>query len=283
LHLPLPYGKGKNDDHTHDFVKANTAGEDAYFVTHQVVGVADGVGGWADVGVDSGEISRSLMAQAKSIAESGFVDPLQILSSAYENVVKSKKVKAGSTTAIIASLLPSEGESDSTEKADLKVANLGDSGLIVLRDGALIYRTHEQQLQFNTPYQLSILPPNYNPNMYITCKPEQADLYTFQVQKGDLVVVGTDGLFDNLFQEDIIAVVAEWSKQHGKNGLMEEEKRNDLAKMLVEAARNAARDNRRVSPFAQSARNMGFSYIGGKWDDVVVVVSFVLPVVQSKL
>lgn len=44
-----------------------TDGEDAFFVSvcKRAVGVADGVGGWADYGVDSGKFSRELMNEAR--------------------------------------------------------------------------------------------------------------------------------------------------------------------------------------------------------------------------
>ncbi|GLE06903.1 hypothetical protein PINS_up016572 [Pythium insidiosum] len=42
--------------------KRSTGGEDAWFVCSNTVGVADGVGGWARKGVDSGEYSRTLMS-----------------------------------------------------------------------------------------------------------------------------------------------------------------------------------------------------------------------------
>ena len=40
--------------------KEDTGGEDAFFITDHVCGVFDGVGGWADSGVDSGLFSRAL-------------------------------------------------------------------------------------------------------------------------------------------------------------------------------------------------------------------------------
>ncbi|MCI33790.1 putative protein phosphatase 2C 55-like, partial [Trifolium medium] len=43
--------------------KVATGGEDAHFICadEQVIGVADGVGGWANVGVDAGLFARELM------------------------------------------------------------------------------------------------------------------------------------------------------------------------------------------------------------------------------
>lgn len=48
--------------------KEAKGGEDAHFICEdeQVIGVADGVGGWADVGVDAGLYSRELMFNSVS-------------------------------------------------------------------------------------------------------------------------------------------------------------------------------------------------------------------------
>ena len=60
--------------------KVETGGEDAYFicVDEQAIGVADGVGGWADLGVDAGQYARELMSNsANAIREEpkGSIDP----------------------------------------------------------------------------------------------------------------------------------------------------------------------------------------------------------------
>lgn len=45
--------------------KQEKGGEDAYFIAEHCLGVADGVGGWAEIGVDPGLYSRQLMQFAK--------------------------------------------------------------------------------------------------------------------------------------------------------------------------------------------------------------------------
>ena len=40
----------------------------------------------------------------------------------------------------------------------LYTCNLGDSGFIVIRDGQIVHRSHEQTHYFNTPYQLAVAP-----------------------------------------------------------------------------------------------------------------------------
>lgn len=53
--------------------KQDKGGEDAYFACDRgmCIGVADGVGGWAEIGVDPGLYSRELMLFAKKAADNG--------------------------------------------------------------------------------------------------------------------------------------------------------------------------------------------------------------------
>ena len=87
-------------------------------------------------------------------------------------------------------------------------ANLGDSGCLVVRSGSIVHRTQMQQHFFNTPFQLAMLPahstssdddnPNANENNILSDAVHDCAEDRFQLQVGDLVMVATDGLFDNL-------------------------------------------------------------------------------------
>ena len=83
--------------------KEETGGEDAHFICEdeQAIGVADGVGGWADVGVDSGQFSRELMSYTVTAIQEepkGSIDPARVLEKAHS----STKAKGSSTACIIA-------------------------------------------------------------------------------------------------------------------------------------------------------------------------------------
>lgn len=83
--------------------KEETGGEDAHFicVDEQAIGVADGVGGWAEVGVDSGQFARELMSNSViAIQEEpkGCIDPARVLEKAHSV----SKAKGSSTACIIA-------------------------------------------------------------------------------------------------------------------------------------------------------------------------------------
>ncbi|RLN87999.1 hypothetical protein BBJ28_00017205 [Nothophytophthora sp. Chile5] len=121
-----------------------TCGEDSFFLTPDVVGVADGVGGWNDNGVDPGKISRSLMRNAslfvrQQAARDQSPTTLEVLTHGYNQAVLDDEVEAGSTTACIVRLKQSvEG------KPVLEYTNLGDSGFVVIRAGEIIFRSKFQ-------------------------------------------------------------------------------------------------------------------------------------------
>lgn len=77
----------------------------------------------------------------------------------------------------------------------LDVTSLGDCKLIVLRDGKIVFETIPKWHAFNMPQQLGGESPDH---------PRQADAHFLGVQKGDVVVLGSDGLFDNIALERIV-------------------------------------------------------------------------------
>ncbi|MBA0808086.1 hypothetical protein Gohar_023849, partial [Gossypium harknessii] len=83
--------------------KEDTGGEDAHFICadEQAIGVADGVGGWADLGIDSGQFSRELMSKSVSAIQEepkGSINPARVLEKAHSSI----KAKGSSTACVIA-------------------------------------------------------------------------------------------------------------------------------------------------------------------------------------
>ncbi|KAL3630315.1 hypothetical protein CASFOL_023299 [Castilleja foliolosa] len=229
--------------------KETTGGEDAHFICadEQVIGVADGVGGWADVGINAGDYARELMSfSVKAIREvpDGDVDPMRVLEKAH-----AATRAMGSSTACIVAL----------KNQDLHAINLGDSGFIVIRDGCLLFESPVQQHGFNYTYQLA----RGNEGDL----PGSGQVFKIPVVPGDIVVAGSDGLFDNLYNNEITAIVADAVKQ----GLSPDA----TAKKIADSARARALDRKCRSPFAAAALEAGYAFYGGKLDDLTVVVSFV--------
>eukprot|EP00796_Vickermania_ingenoplastis_P009262 gene9262-6513_t len=187
-------------------------GEDSFFVArhHKALGVADGVGGWRSHGVDPSEFSNALMQHAKAYTDKHYpdqhsLDPQAIMQHAHEKVIREGKVQAGSSTACIATLKQLQDGSHA-----LNVANLGDSGLIVVRDGQQVFRAEELTHAFNTPYQLAVVPRRFSRSLSDSAS--DAARHVVPVQEGDVVVLGTDGLFDNRFASQV-AAEAQWVAQ----------------------------------------------------------------------
>lgn len=84
---------------------------------------------------------------------------------------------------------------------------------------------------------------------------------------GDVVVAGTDGLFDNLYNDEVAEVVLKAVRA----GLEPQV----TAQKIAALARQRALDPSRPTPFSTAAQEAGFRYYGGKLDDITVVVSYI--------
>ncbi|XP_059284161.1 probable protein phosphatase 2C 55 [Lycium ferocissimum] len=229
--------------------KAKTGGEDAHFICTltQAIGVADGVGGWADLGIDAGLYARELMSHSLAAIQEepkGSIDLIRALEKAY---VRTKA--KGSSTACIVSLVD----------GGLYAVNLGDSGFMLVRNGCAAFKSPAQQHGFNFPYQLDCNNAGDSPS--------SAMVFKVTAAPGDVLIVGTDGLFDNLFDDDISGVVIQ-AMESSLGPQM-------TAQRIAELAQQRAMDQTRSSPFSDGAREAGFEYNGGKLDDITVVVSYI--------
>ncbi|XP_072325228.1 protein phosphatase PTC7 homolog isoform X2 [Scyliorhinus torazame] len=225
-------------------------------------GVADGVGGWWDYGVDPSQFSTTLMQTCERLVQEGlFVpsNPVGILTASYNEMLQNKAPLLGSSTACLVIL--------DRQKRCLYTANLGDSGFLIVRDGKIIHRSDEQQHYFNTPFQLAIAPPEARDSI-LNDSPETAEGSTFNVEVGDIILTATDGLFDNMPDYMILQQLRQLkdsSYQSLKN----------TVKSIAKQAQQLAYDPNYMSPFAQHACENGLNVQGGKPDDITVLLSVV--------
>ncbi|KDN44724.1 hypothetical protein K437DRAFT_129323 [Tilletiaria anomala UBC 951] len=335
-----------------------------------VIGVADGVGGWTENGVDPSLFSQALMyhvtqqaAKFRACPERLSNDeldpskgpapdpshhpglPQALLSHAYDAVQKEPLVIAGSATACVITLDSSKGV--------LRSANLGDSGFIILRQGwnATVsganpggkdtLRTIRDEMQphvvqpktsrsaprpqedvyfastplqygFNTPYQLAKLPASMTQEGSIANTPRDAALWDCKLRDGDIVLAGTDGLWDNVHTAEIVQLMRFIREKHhsawnarrnsstlsaspkgaaasstmrhldptnvdattSSDPLAEERSFVQLfAHNLVEYCKMCQFSQTKRSPFEREAERYGIHYPGGKVDDVAIVVA----------
>ncbi|CAM0945141.1 unnamed protein product [Alopecurus aequalis] len=229
--------------------------EDAHFGHDEagVLGVADGVGGYRDRGVDAAAFSRGLMTCAfmhvLAIEPGNPVCPYTLLERAYDETVAS--AASGGSTAVILSLAGTA----------LKWAYIGDSAFAVLRGGKIVHRSRAQQSYFNRPFQLSA---RGNGNSLT-----KADVGEMPVRDGDVVVVGTDGLFDNVFDAELERVV--------RMGTAQGYSPKNMADVVAGIAYEMSRSQTKDSPFSTESQKQaaGDHFHGGKPDDITVVVAFI--------
>lgn len=245
-------------------------GEDAFFL-HQnkklntfSFGVADGVGGWSEIGVDPSEFAWQLMNNCKEESEKDVVVPKQILKNAFEKIHKEKQVVAGSSTACLATITLSD-------PPNLYLANLGDSGLLIVREQKVFYKTNEQQHFFNCPFQLSIVPEQMKKRGNIADLPDKAFETKIELKEGDIVLVGTDGLFDNLSEQKICTLMND-----SPDNLKE------MSKLILNEAEKCARGSE-DTPFSLNAKKNGYRFGGGKVDDITIVICKIEAQLNSKL
>ncbi|SMN18431.1 similar to Saccharomyces cerevisiae YHR076W PTC7 Type 2C protein phosphatase (PP2C) [Maudiozyma saulgeensis] len=248
-------------------------GEDNFFIQANSVsdlyaGVADGVGGWAEHGYDSSAISRELcktMAEISSTLNPTKIQltPKEIIDEAYKKIKNDKVVQVGGTTAV-ATHFDANGT--------LTVANLGDSWCGVFRNEKLTYQTKFQTVGFNAPYQLAIIPNAMlkeaaaRGGSYIQNIPSDADEYSFQLQKDDVVIIATDGVTDNIATDDMEIFLKDKKVETNTN-------LQQVANAFVKDVVKLSKDPNFPSVFAQEISKLyGKEYRGGKEDDITVVM-----------
>ncbi|XMA17825.1 hypothetical protein WAI453_010616 [Rhynchosporium graminicola] len=289
------------------------SGQDAFFVSRVgessdvALGVADGVGGWVDSGVDPADFAHGIcdyMAHAAYTHKAEEWNPplgaQSLMQRGYDDIRRDDSVKAGGSTACVA-VAKGDGK--------LEVANLGDSGFVQLRLNAIHDYSDPQTHAFNTPYQLSIVPEKvlaqaaFFGGEQLRDMPADANISQHELRHGDVLVIASDGVWDNLSSQDILRIVSKvmlgakaW--QHTDGGVGVGKNLSDftvsnngkgpaqnipslqsfLAVAITSQAKSASMNNRVDGPFAREVQRYypHENWSGGKVDDICVVVAVVV-------
>lgn len=143
-----PYNKG-------NLCTPLDCGEDSYWISETydkeiVLGVADGVSSWCDIGINPALFAQTLMQNVSEIAEtsSNQVDHRSLLCAAYTKLVENSRIDDkkpkpyGSSTANIMMINKLTGK--------LRFANLGDSVFMILCPGIQFIELNINQYLNNT-------------------------------------------------------------------------------------------------------------------------------------
>ena len=221
-------------------------GEDNYLVLPNFICALDGVGGWIRRLIDSGDMTKELI----KIIERGY-RPGSSLHEFFDDCIK-KVTQGGSTTCVMAELPET---SETKGRNVLKTLNLGDSGYMIVRNHEIIFRSESQQHYFDCPYQAGI--------QYTL--PTDAKSESHEVLENDLILMATDGVWDNLFPEDILVCVK--SSENLQN----------VSNCISNLAEVKSYDPKYESPWYLEAKSKNEKnlekLIGGKQDDITVIIS----------
>ncbi|KAI1142801.1 protein serine/threonine phosphatase 2C [Hypoxylon sp. FL0543] len=286
--------------------KRPASGQDAFFIsrvgdTNAVAfGIADGVGGWEDSGVDPADFSHGFcdyMAAAayehKQNTGELTLTARSLMQRGYDDVCKDGSIHAGGSTASVAI---------ASEDGKLEVANLGDSGFVHLRLNAVHSYSEPQTHAFNTPYQLSIVPASMLARAaafggaQLCDYPKDADVTQHTLKHGDILIFASDGVWDNLFNQDVLRIASQlmvglgaWKTSDGgilvADNLKPYTQASDsaqrpltlqsaLAVEIAGAAKLASTNQRLDGPFAKEVQKYypQENWRGGKVDDICVIV-----------
>lgn len=264
-------------------------GEDASLQLTRALGVFDGVGSWNDDGIDPGKYTKKL----SSLIEAHLYDNEHAsISDAVQHAVFSNKLQ-GSSTICAAEV----------HGRKLRGLNVGDSALVVMREGREVFATRDQQHEFNYPYQVG-----YKEHGDLA----HAQEFSFDLIEGDVVLLASDGLWDNVYRKDIAHIVRqhvthpgdvpsliefEKEAQRQCNGVLREKSiRKDLSSTYKEVGKiikkialhlgtvayGASQKNNGKTPFAAKARQVGEKWSGGKADDITIVIGMAVSAKDEK-
>lgn len=229
--------------------KKETGSEDGYLIAQDSDAffycVADGVGGWTQSGVNVREFTNQFLNQCSEGFLQGHRNPEMVVEYALNHTMK-----PGSVTVACGIV-----EADKEGTINMKGYQIGDSGFLVIRQNKIYLETEEQQHAFNHPFQIG----RTKTGSFHGDNPKDGLFYRIPLQKGDVVVFGTDGLLDNMTSEEILDAIVEGCD----------------AKQLANRAYLSSLDTEGVKPFYERAYKANVTdrlIRGGKQDDIGIIV-----------
>lgn len=148
----------------------------------------------------------------------------------------------------------------------LKSSYIGDSRYLIIRNHKLLFEAKEQLHSFNFPYQLT------KPHSKCKTTWKHSINHSHDIKNLDIIVVGSDGLFDNIFVNDILGIIKSIGEFDGRYLENKEEVANYLSNLAILNGKNT----RCVSPFSVNAKKYKKLWRGGKLDDTTTIIAQVV-------
>jgi hypothetical protein len=272
-------------------VKQGRTDADATLVSPLMLGVADGVSQIEDFGIDPSELPHELLNACHEIALEQlcpdtastfdpYVGPIPMMRRAFDATES-----LGSTTVLL-------GIMDNSTKIHGKlhpmiaILSIGDCELLILRrtEGRhspleLIFHTEMQRIDGNAQAPLQVarvddrVDPNFEESITHDVIYRGSSVHCMSAYEGDIIISGSDGVFDNLFLDEVIDIANQFLppvRRDGKFCQTEPSVLEHIARTIVaECHRKTERGHNgepRDSPIG----------LGGKVDDTCCVVGEVV-------
>ena len=105
--------------------------------------------------------------------------------------------------------------------------------------------------------------------------PEHADEYQEELFDGDVIVTGTDGVFDNLFAYEVFQCVRYFKEKHLR--LTTKEQAEELAEIIVKEALKKVKDKKQKTPYSRKYKKT----YNSTWEVKINYILFVDRVVKK--
>ena len=126
-----------------------------------------------------------------------------------------------------------------------------------------MFRSESQSLKFDHPFQCGTDPK----------LPYDAFDTEHEVQDNDIFILASDGVLDNLYDEDIANCILPASKHSMYDPVFSDEHLQATSACISHASLELSYDKLYVSPFEKEAAKHGVKRPGGKPDDIVSIVA----------
>mmetsp|Transcript_41594 Transcript_41594/g.93385 ORF Transcript_41594/g.93385 Transcript_41594/m.93385 type:complete len:434 (-) Transcript_41594:130-1431(-) len=265
---------------------------DATLVSPMLSAVADGVSQIEEFGIDASELPNQILNAVEELAvaqltpdevsrpSTAYRGPIALMREAYEATDA-----MGSTTVLLA-VMDNSSKIHGKIHPMIAVLSIGDCELLVLRrthgrSSPLepIFHTEMQRIDGHAQSPLQVarvdetVDPEFTEDIAIEVIERGSAVHCVSAYEGDIVVMGSDGVFDNLFVDEIVKIVSDMLPKPGFGSKFEPADRHLLGRIA-----------RRVVEESHAKTSVGpFGYMpdapigkGGKVDDTSCVVAEVV-------
>lgn len=260
---------------------------DATLTSPMLLGVCDGVSQLEEFNMDPSLLPQELLRTCEELAmmqlmpdmnvspQDAYRGPISLLKEAYEETES-----YGSTTVLLAALDNSTRIHGKLHPM-IAVLSIGDCELLMLRRTSgrqaeleAVFHTEMQRIDYNvqTPLQLARvderIDTDFDESIALEVIEKGSAVHCVSAYEGDILILGSDGVFDNLFLDEIVEIC---------NEILRPSKTGDFVPMPPSLLSQVAQ--RIVKESHAKSESKGGVYLdtpigkGGKVDDTSVVVA----------